>query len=382
MKTSFTERNDFHQKEYGHLLEGVKHRTNDSALNEQEQNKLGILIDSSVKNFCRTNKLPGEGLQTVREAMNVSADAVTFIKTQLPLVRKVFMNSIVRNLVSIQPMSQSESKIHYYDIVRDDDSSIADDVHTKRTYADNVEYNVDSPTAIKNLRVKITGTSISCTEKKLKADWTDESEQDIMAYHGVNIESDLSNALGTEITCEWDRVMLEAMYQGATGGAATFDQSVPAGITYSDKKVWMEGLMEKMIDVDVQIYRKPLRKTNWVVTSPEIGAFLEKMQTFVADPVSVDEKILNTGGRYLTGKLSSRWNIYIDPFFPVNKLLMGFNGSSWLETGFVFSPYLLAYMTPVVIDPKTFTKVRAIMSRAACTLVRPNMFGLVTVSGS
>jgi len=382
MKTSFTERNDQIHAQFGHLIEGVKHRSNDPMLNQLEENKLEVLMDNSVKQFCHSHRLQGDSLATVKEAMNTSADAVIFVKTQLPLVRKVFMNSIVRNLVSIQPMSQPDMKIHYYDIVRDDDSSIADDVHTQRTYGDNVEYDPNNPTAIKSLRAKITGTSITAIEKKLKANWSIEASQDFEAYHSVNIETELSNALGTEITTEWDRCILETMYQGATGGAKTFDQTIPSGISYTDMKVWREELLAAIIDVDVQIFRKTYRKTNWIVTSPEIGAFLEKMLMFVPDPVSAELQIINSGGRYLTGVLNKRWTVYIDPFFPVNKILMGYNGASWLDTCMVWAPYVLAFMTQSFTNPTTFESVRAIMSRAASKLVRPDLLGLVTVSGS
>lgn len=383
MKTSFIEQNETHKKQYGHMMEGIKHRTNDERLNILEQNKLGILIDNAVKQFCASHKMPGDSLDTIREAVNVSGDAVTFVKTQLPLIRKVFANSIIRDMVSIQPMSQPTMKVHYYDIQRDDATSLADDVHTRRTYADNEEYDEGSPTAIKQIQLVITGSTLSATEKKLKADWTVESEQDIYAYHGINIESDLSNALGAEIVREWDRTVIQDMLTQATGGAATFDQTIPAGISYTDKKVWMEGIFEAMVDVDTQIFKKRYRKTNWAITSPEIAAFIEKMAGFVADPVSVDQKVIATGGRYFTGTLNNRWRIYVDPFFPEQKVLMGYNGGGdWLDTCYVWAPYILSYFSDVFQNPQTFVKSRAVLSRAGRMTVVPNLLGVVTVSGS
>jgi len=379
---TFTERNEQIFKTFGHLMEGVTHYTKNEDLAKVQQNKMAVLIDNAIKDFGLKTGLPS--YEAIKEAMTTNASAATFVKTQLPLIRKVFPSMISQELVSVQPMSQPTTKIFYYDIQRDDATSVSADIHNRRTYADNEEYNPNSPKAIKEIVLKITDSSLTAVEKKLKASNTIESYQDIMAYHGINVASDLNFALGAEIVREWDRMVLQYMLDGATGGAATFDQSVPAGITYTDRKVWMETFYEKLIDIDTQIFKKTYRKTNWIVVPAEVAGFMEKMAGFRADDAAtVEQKIISTGGRYFMGTLNSRWRIYVDPFFPANKVLMGYNNASnWMDTCYVWAPYILSYFSDPFTNPDTFVTTRAILSRAGMKCVRGDLLGVLTITGS
>jgi hypothetical protein len=382
---SFVERDENLIKSYGHLLEGITHHTGDPKMIEYEKQKLAILMDNAVRAEGVKRENPDITLEQLqKEAQTSTGSASTFVRTQMPIIRKVYPSMMARELVSIQPMSQPTTKLFYYDIIRSDDStSVTADVHTQRNYANNVEYDPNAPTAIKEIQLVITDSSVTATEKKLKAKWTVEAQQDIRAYHGINVEGDLTSALAREITQEWDRTILQDLLDGATGGAATFDQSVPTGITYTDRKVWMETLFEAMIDVDTSIFKKRYRKTNWIVFPAEIAGFIEKMAGFKADPTSVDTKIIATGGRYFMGTMNNRWRCYCDPFFPSNKILMGYNNSSdWMDTAYVFCPYILSYFSDTFTDPNTFQSVRAILSRAARKCVVGDLLGVVTVTGS
>jgi hypothetical protein len=383
MKVSFLERNENLVQQYGHLTEGVGHYSGDSRMAQMEENKMNILLDSAVRNFCDEQGI-NMNLAQLTEAMTRNANIATFVKRQLPLIRKVYPSMISRELVSTQPMEQPETKVFYFDIKRGTgDTSLSADIHNQRNYANNVEYNPDSPTAIKEIYLELTSDSLSATIKKLKRHHTVEVEQDLMAYHGMNAGSELDFALSAEITREWDRTIIQDMLDKATGGASTFDMTVPAGITYSDRKVWMEMLYEKMIDVDTAIYLKRYRKTNFIVVPAVIAGFMEKMHGFVTDPTNVNSKIIQTGGRYFMGTLNSRWRVYCDPFFPANKILMGYNNpSDWFDTSYVFCPYIMSYFSPVFVDPDTLVKKCAILSRAAMLCVVPDLLGYVTITSS
>jgi hypothetical protein len=378
---NFLERNEEHVKHFGHLMEGIKHSSNTEKLNQYEQNKMGILLANSVADFCQRKNF--RDYNHIKEAQTASTDAATFVKIQLPLIRKIFPAMISREIVSVQPMTQPTWKIFYYDILRDDATSLSSNIHARRDYADNVEYNPSAPTAIKEINMTITSADISARSKKLKEKHTVEAQQDIYAYHGINVASDLSDALSAEIVREWDRTLIQQMFDDATGGAATFDQTVPAGITYSDRKVWMEGIYEAMCDVDNQIFKKRYRKTNFVVAPADIATFIRKMRGFTSSDVSPNEQALLTGGRYFMGTLDSQWKVYVDPFLSSDKMLLGFNNpANWLETSFVFSPYVLSWMSDQFTDPNTQQSVRSILSRAGYKTTIGDCLGTVSVTGS
>jgi hypothetical protein len=81
--------------------------------------------------------------------------------------------------------------------------------------------------------------------------------------------------------------------------------------------------------------------------------------------------------------MSTRWNVYCDPWFPyTNKMLLGYKGTSWMEAGYVYSPYIPLYTTPVWTVPATFKTTRGIMSRYAKKAVVPELYSTVTITAS
>ena len=79
------------------------------------------------------------------------------------------------------------------------------------------------------------------------------------------------------------------------------------------------------------------------------------------------------------GSISKKWEVYVDPYFPRNLLLVGRKGSSFLESGYVYAPYVPLQTTPTIFDPETFAPRKGVMTRYGKKMVRPDMYGLVVV---
>ena len=380
--SSFLEVNQQTLDRQAHLLDGIKHFTDNSRLNSHEINRTAVLLDNAEADFCSRKQITRTQLEAMKtEAnVNVSGDAAAFIKIQLPLIRKIYPALISREFVSVQPMSQPTMKIFYHDIQRmDTNASMSGDPHARRAFADHGEHNEAAPVAVKRIGMKITSDSVSATEKKLMYENTVEAQQDFMSQHGISLDSELTDALSMEIVREWDRMIIEAMLTDATGGTSSFSAVTPAGISYTDRKVWMESLMESFIDVDTQIYGKSYRQTNFIIIPHTVAGFMSKAAGFVVNPVSPEQQIIQTGGRYFMGTLNNRWRVYVDPF--ITKCLIGFNDpNNWMYTSFVWSPYILSYFSDPFTDPETFVTKKAIMSRAAMKTVRPDLLGTVDIT--
>ena len=80
------------------------------------------------------------------------------------------------------------------------------------------------------------------------------------------------------------------------------------------------------------------------------------------------------------GTLNNRFTVYKDPYFPANKILLGYKGNSFLETGYVYAPYVPLIMTPLVYDPKNFTPRKGVMTRYAKKMVRSEFYGKIVVA--
>ena len=79
------------------------------------------------------------------------------------------------------------------------------------------------------------------------------------------------------------------------------------------------------------------------------------------------------------GTLTTRYTVYKDPYLPSDICLIGHKGSSFMDTGYVYAPYIPFQLTPVVLDPNDFTPRKGIMTRYAKKVVNNRYYGLIRV---
>ena len=88
-----------------------------------------------------------------------------------------------------------------------------------------------------------------------------------------------------------------------------------------------------------------------------------------------------TIGALKTGTLNNKWDVHVDPYFPRNVILVGRRGSGFLESGYVYAPYVPLQVTPTIFGTEDFVPRKGVMTRYAKKMVRPDMYGLVIVRG-
>jgi hypothetical protein len=137
-------------------------------------------------------------------------------------------------------------------------------------------------------------------------------------------------------------------------------------------------LVETINDVSAQIHRKTLRGgANFLVVSPEVANLLEFTAGFRAKVTHDDNK--GTVGAVNVGNLSKKWDVWVDPYFLRNVVLIGRRGNSFLESGYVYAPYVPLQVTPTIFGIEDFVPRKGVMTRYAKKMVRPDMYGLVIV---
>ena len=249
---------------------------------------------------------------------------------------------------------------------------------------------------IKEIDIKVDSIAVTAQTKKLKAKWTPELGQDLNAYHNLDAEVELTQILSEQIALEIDREILNDLVKGATAGTYYWSRSpglfvkkdtgLELGATAAAPDFtgtvseWYETLVETINDVSAQIHRKTLRGgANFVVCSPEVANILEFTSGFRASVTHDDDR--GTIGAVNVGSLSRKFDVYVDPYFPRNVLLVGRKGNSFLESGFVYAPYVPLQVTPTIFGPEDFVPRKGVMTRYAKKMVRPDLYGLVIVRG-
>jgi hypothetical protein len=254
-----------------------------------------------------------------------------------------------------------------------------------------LEGNADIP----EIDIKVDSIAVTAQTKKLKAKWTPELGQDLNAYHNLDAEVELTSLLSEQIALEIDREILADLVNGATAATRYWSRAPGLFVDSNGNEIgasakapdftgtvseWYETLVETINDVSAQIHRKTLRGgANFVVCGPEVANILEFTAGFRASVTHTDEK--GSIGALKVGALSKKFDVIVDPYFLRNVILVGRRGGSFLESGYVYAPYVPLQTTPTIFGPEDFVPRKGVMTRYAKKMVRPDMYGLVVVRG-
>jgi len=254
------------------------------------------------------------------------------------------------------------------------------------------QWGLEGSEFIPEIDIQIDSVAVTAITKKLKAKWTPELGQDLNAYHNLDAEVELTQILSEQIALEIDREILNDLVKGSTAGLRYWSRApgtflnrelgtpleIAADFT-GNVSEWYETLVETVNDVSAQIHRKTLRGgANFIVCGPEVANILEFTAGFRAN-VAVDSD-RGTAGAVKVGNLSKKWDIYVDPYFLRNVVLVGRRGGSFLESGYVYAPYVPLQTTPTIFGVEDFVPRKGVMTRYAKQMVRPDMYGLVVIA--
>ena len=254
---------------------------------------------------------------------------------------------------------------------------------------------------IPEIDIKIESIPVTAQTRKLRARWSPELAQDLNAYHSMDAEVELTQILSEQIALEIDREILGDLLTGAQGANFFWSRSPgkfvnkrtgaeiartstlnPGPAFTGTVREWYETLTETVIDVANEIHRKTLRgSANFIVVSPDVATILEASVLYRPSySLDGDGQVGApfTMGAEKIGTLSNRFTVYKDPYFPRNKILVGYKGGSYLETGFVYAPYVPLIVTPTIFQPEDFTPRKGVMTRYGKKMVRADFYGTVT----
>ena len=254
------------------------------------------------------------------------------------------------------------------------------------------ENSTNTPISIPEIDIEFKSEAIVAKTKKLKAVWTPEISQDLQAYHAIDAEQELTTMLSEHVTMEIDLEILDMLI---TDADTTDYWSANPGVEYnsntgtfvtnsqyyiSDKSTWYQTLGIKLQKVSNKIHAKTMRGgANFVVVSPDVATIFESMPGWNSD---TDGNQMNFAmGVKKIGALNNRLTVYKNPYMKENVILIGYRGSTFLETGAVFAPYIPLIMSPLIYDPDTFVPRKAVMTRYAKKMVRPEFYGKIIVHG-
>ena len=246
--------------------------------------------------------------------------------------------------------------------------------------------NLEFEDEIGEVSFDLESVTVSVTERKLRAQWSPELAQDVAAFHNIDAEAELTALLSEQVAAEIDREILRDLRKGAAwtlrwdyNGWKRGTSSNP--LTQYTQKDWNQTLITAINQLSAQIHKSTLRGgANWIVVSSEISAIFDDLEYFHVSNAAPEQDQYNMGIERV-GTLAGRYQVYRDPYFPPNTVLIGHKGNSLLDTGYVYAPYVPLQLTPTMYNPFNFTPIKGIMTRYAKKMVNNRFYGKITVDG-
>lgn len=318
-----------------------------------------------------------------------TANLARFDKIAMPLVRRVVPATVAIDLVGNQPMNAPVGivqtlRVRYSETVKngagDEDVVTAGDeasgVNVYQKYsllASGEAY--DAPDARsayeqtlalesqigRQMNLDIVKKSIEAKTRKLHAKWSIEADQDSKALYGIDLESELVAALSDEIIRELDRELLDRL-SNLAGTVKSFDFANADGRYASEK---FTALAIGVSDLSNQIAVKTKRGgATWMVVTPNVLTALRHANNGSFTPATGDIKAYSS---LFAGTYNGNIRVYVDLYGSGDTMLLGYKGSSELDTGFVYSPYIPLMKSDVLINPETGNPQVSLMTRYALT---------------
>jgi len=227
--------------------------------------------------------------------------------------------------------------------------------------------NYELTSKIPQMVVSFEKTAVEAGTRRLAARWSVELEQDLKNMNGIDIDTELTNAMSYELQAEIDREMLMRMVQVAlnAGHGTGFSVWSPAS---ADGRWLAERNRDFYQKLIVEANRIAVRNrrgaANFVVATPRVCAIMEMLPEFNGMPVNGNVNTQPVGVAKV-GNLGGRFNVYrdtrteaqfenADRTSRLEYALLGYKGPEFYDTGIIYCPYI-PVMVQRTIGPNDFS---------------------------
>jgi len=237
---------------------------------------------------------------------------------------------------------------------------------------------------IPQISVSFEKTAVEAGTRRLAARWSVELEQDLKNMNGIDIDTELTNAMSYELQAEIDREMIVRMIQVSLNAGFGTGYSIwsPAS---ADGRWLVERNRDFYQRLIVEANRIAVRNrrgaANFIVATPRVCAILEMLPEFQWVPVQGNVNTQPVGVAKV-GNLGGRFNVYRDTRTEaqfegglrssrVEYALLGYKGPEFYDTGIIYCPYI-PVMVQRTIGPNDFSPRVGLLTRYG---VVDNIFG-------
>jgi len=194
-------------------------------------------------------------------------------------------------------------------------------------------------------------TSVDVKSRALKAKYSMELAQDLKAVHGLDAEAELASILSNEILQEINWEVIDEIGTAAKPGAqnatlaGTFDLT---DVSDNEGARWGGERYKSLItqiNKEANLIAKQTGRGagNFLIVSADIASVLDMTAGLSAPTMSAS---ISTGMQtditqgLMAGILGGKYKVFVDPYAATNTVTVGYKGSSEMDAGIFYCPYV------------------------------------------
>ena len=350
-----------------HLLEGV---------DTSKQKMMGQLLDNSHKEMASIadghNRVV---VESTAPGSTLTGNISRYDMMFLPLVRRTMPALLASELVGVQALKASRGivrtmRVRYSEETLDTTGGTATvakgteasgqvvyDKYSKLVLGGNYD-DVDALDPFeqtqylesnrgKPLDLQVVTDTVDTVSRKLSAAWSLESQDDLNAFDSLDMEAELTSAVGDEIIREQDRELIKEL-ENLAGTVQAFDFVNADGRYAGEKLAALTIFIDSLSDEIARLTKRS--GATWMVVGQRIFTGLKNASNGAFVPANSGELQISTS--LFVGTIG-RIKVYVDPYAETDSILMGYKGNNEVDTGLIFAPYIPLSSSGAVRNPDT-----------------------------
>lgn len=198
----------------------------------------------------------------------------------------------------------------------------------------------------KPLDLQVVTDTVDTVSRKLSAAWSLESQDDLNAFDNLDMESELTVAVGDEIIREQDRELVKEL-EALAGTVKAFDFATADGRYAGERLAALSIFIDSLSDEIARLTRRS--SATWMVVGQRVFTGLKNASNGAFVAANGGDLQLSTS--LFVGTIG-RMRVYVDPYAEGDSVLMGYKGNE-LDTGLIFCPYIPLSSSGAIRSPES-----------------------------
>ena len=193
--------------------------------------------------------------------------------------------------------------------------------------------NETAPVKVPQINLELAQIPVFAKSRKLAAYWGFDAAFDLKKQYGEDVTALMATQAAGEIAHEIDTEIIMDLYNQAGAGAElVWSKTAPVGVQLIDH---YDTFWAKLAEGDAAIFGATQRfNPNFICCGINVAAVIQVMRNFSGDASAAGV------GPHFIGTVGGRYKVYVVPAMPADAFVMGFKGNNFLETGYVYAPYM------------------------------------------